>query len=571
MTVPPPSADPVFALSDAFVEDFARSSPIQASLAGVPGVFDGWDDFSPNGAAASQALFSEYQRKLAALPPATERWGKVARRVMADFLAERSAYHEHLDNLCDLNNIESTPQHLRVVFDVMDTSTREGWQAASTRLATIDRVLRSYRAALDDGARRGVVAAKRQVRAVMQQAKVHASDRSSFHTLLSTFEASPHADPTIAEELKRGIEHARTSFTAFGSFLEQYEGSATDRDAFGAERYARSAQRFLGMDIDPRETYAWGFREIASIEASMQALADRIEPGSSARQVIDRLRNSPDQLVVDPERFLHLMRERQERALSELTVSHFEVPAPIRRLDVKLAPTGSALGAYYIPPGDGFKRPGTVYYAPAEGQPFTLFSEITTAYHEGFPGHHLQCGLQVYLADRLSRLHRLLVVWSGYAEGWALYAEQLMDELGYLDRPEYVMGMYMAKLFRACRVVADIGMHLDYPIPLDQPLAVPFHPGAPWSYELCVELLNDRAFIPRDFAESEATRYLGWPGQAISYKVGERVILDLREEAKQSLGARFDLRSFHEAVLTSGSVGLDHLREIVRESLGYSA
>jgi uncharacterized protein (DUF885 family) len=188
-----------------------------------------------------------------------------------------------------------------------------------------------------------------------------------------------------------------------------------------------------------------------------------------------------------------------------------------------------------------------------------IWDEVTTAYHEGFPGHHLQCGLQVCLGDRLSRVHRLLYWLSGYGEGWALYAERLMRELGYLDRPEFVLGLLASNALRAVRVVIDIGSHLQLPIPGD----VPFHPGEAWDFDLAVEALERYAFLTNDVAVSEVTRYLGWPGQAISYKVGERVILGLRDEARAKEGESFDLKEFHERVLGSGPVGLDHLREIV--------
>jgi uncharacterized protein (DUF885 family) len=250
------------------------------------------------------------------------------------------------------------------------------------------------------------------------------------------------------------------------------------------------------------------------------------------------------------------------------------VPEPIRRIDVKLAPPGTALGAYYIPPSDGFTRPGTVYYVPGEDtSSYRLFEEITTAYHEGFPGHHLQCSLQVHFADRLTTLHRLLVCVSGYAEGWALYAEQLMHELGYLARPEDQLGMYLAKLFRACRVVIDIGLHLELAVPegLSAEVMAPARAGEVWTYDLAKRFLEHHAMTRPDFAASEITRYLGWPGQAISYKVGERILLDLREEARASLGDRFDLRAFHDAVLSTGSVGLALLQDVVREELGLRA
>ncbi|NUP11728.1 MAG: DUF885 domain-containing protein [Polyangiaceae bacterium] len=558
-----PTRDPVFSLSDDFVDAYSKLSPISASMAGVPGVFDGWDDYSPKGGEAAYDVFEGYRQKLEALPPAADAWGRLARRVLADFLAEKQAYYRHADNLCDINNIESPVQHLRVVFDVMDTSTKDGWKAAATRLRTIDEPIRSYLGALEEGAKRNIVAAKRQVSAVLAQAKNNASEATSYREVLVAYDAANVGDPNLRAELEKGVAHAAKACGTLALGLERYLERATPKDAFGAERYARASRRFNGMDIDPHETYAWGFREIESIESAMREIVARIAPGQSLAAAIQALQSAPDQVVESNDAFLGMMRDRQQRALTELHGTHFDVPEPIRRLDVRLAPAGGALGAYYIPPNEGFTRPGTVYYAPAPGHKFTLFSEITTAYHEGFPGHHLQCGLQVYLAERLSRLHRLFVVCSGYAEGWALYAEQLMEELGYFDKPEYVLGMHMAKLFRAIRVAVDIGMHLELPIPK----TFDFHPGEVWDFDKCVEILTTRGFIPTEFAKSEATRYLGWPGQAISYKVGERVILELRKEMQQKLGARFDLRAFHDTVLGSGSVGLEHLQEIVRETL----
>ncbi|MBL8743583.1 MAG: DUF885 domain-containing protein, partial [Myxococcales bacterium] len=387
--------DPVFDLSSSFVDDYSKVSPVSASMAGVPGVHDGWDDYSPAGGAKVLALVNTYAARLAALPPATDARGKLARRVMAEFLDEKVVYYRHDDNLVDLNNIESPFQHMRVVFDVMDKDTIEGWRAVAKRLETIDVALASYRAALEAGAAKGFTAAKRQVRAALAQAKNHASDKSSFRSIVAGFDAAAVGDASLAARLAAGVVHAQKTYAAFAPFLEEYLAKATDDDAFGRERYLRASKAFLGLDIDPLETYAWGFREIRAIEAAMAEVATRIMPGKTVAEVIAALQTSPEQLVDNTTAFIKLMQERQERALAELMGTHFDVPAPVRRIDIKLAPTGGALGAYYIPPNEDFTRPGTVFYAPAEGQKFTIFSEITTAYHEGFPGHHLQCGLQV--------------------------------------------------------------------------------------------------------------------------------------------------------------------------------
>jgi uncharacterized protein (DUF885 family) len=148
---------------------------------------------------------------------------------------------------------------------------------------------------------------------------------------------------------------------------------------------------------------------------------------------------------------------------------------------------------------------------------------------------------------------------SGTGEGWALYSERLMDELGYLDQPDYVFGYLASQMLRACRVVIDIGSHLELPIPSDQP----FHPGEDWTYETAVEMLEVYGTLDGPYAHAETKRYLGWPGQAITYKVGERVLLQVRDELRRRQGEGFDPRSFHGKVLEVGPVGLDVMRRFV--------
>ena len=155
-------------------------------------------------------------------------------------------------------------------------------------------------------------------------------------------------------------------------------------------------------------------------------------------------------------------------------------------------------GAYYVPPSEDFSRPGTVYYAPSSSKTYALFSEITTAYHEGFPGHHLQCGLQVYFRENLSRHHRLLVCCSGYAEGWALYAEQLVDEIGmYKDQPFWQVGYLQALNFRAVRLVVDTGLH-----------------AKKWTRQQAIDYMVANTGRAKGAVTSEIDRYCASPGQA---------------------------------------------------------
>jgi uncharacterized protein (DUF885 family) len=215
------------------------------------------------------------------------------------------------------------------------------------------------------------------------------------------------------------------------------------------------------------------------------------------------------------------------------------------------------LGAWYIGPSEDLKRPGSIWYAPGERESLPVWQEVSTGYHEGFPGHHLQMGTAVMEQENLSRFQRMVIWYSGSGEGWALYAERLMDELGFFEKPEYRLGLLASQLFRSIRVVVDIGCQLGKRIPDDAPI----HAGEVWDYGKAVDYLNVVGYQPRDQSESEVKRYLGWWGQAITYKVGERGILEIRDEVMARDGASFDRKVFHREALKAGAIRLDHLRE----------
>ena len=553
----------VFDLSSEFVDRMAALRPTVATYQGIPGHDAKWDDYSPAGGEAIKRFVQEYEKRLAALPKAEDRWADLAIRIMAEHLKLERQYFEDGDDVLDLNNIASTFQTIRQVFDIMDTSNAEGWTNLITRVETIGRPLAGYRQTLEKGLAQGRTVSIRQVKAVIEQGRVQAGPESFFRRLPANLEASGVKDAALASRLDAAIPVACAAFGAFADWLEStYLPKANPKDAVGRERYARQTRRFLGMTIDPEETYAWGWTQVRSIENAMRDVAAKIKPGASVPNVFELLKSDKARAARDIPDFVRIMTERQMRALAELDGKHFDIPDPVRRVEVKIAPRGGALGAYYIQPSEDFSRPGTVWYslAPDETHDLPLYDHISTAYHEGFPGHHLQCAIQVFLSDRLSRLHRLSVWYPGYGEGWALYTERLMDELGYFEKPEYVLGMLNAQLFRACRVVIDIGCHLELKVPAEE---TSFHPGETWNYDLGVEMMEKRAYQDPQYAASEVTRYLGWPGQAIAYKVGERVIMELRDELKKRKGTAFSLKDFHQRVLGSGPVGLELLRKLV--------
>lgn len=557
-----PTSLEVSALSDEIVETMASLQPVAATYKGVVGHDAQWDDWSPAGVAALTAALKGFKERVRALPPQENRWSRLAARVMEDYLDVELDALDQADPLNDLNSIASPLQLIRMVFDSMDTSSREAWENIAARLERIDDAAEGYIGKLESHRAHKKLAAARQVRACIEQSLAQAGETSFFRSLAGAMRDKGIDDGALFERVQRGGAKACAVFGSLAEYLEQiYLPEAPVLEGVGRDRYLRHARRFLGMELDADETYAWGWDEVRSIQAAMRRAADEILPGAPLAEVFRLLKTDPARCAETPEELVRLMTERQERALSELDGSHFDIPEKLRKLHVRVAPKGGPLGAYYVMPSEDFSRPGTIFYSLGDNGPFPLFDEISTAYHEGFPGHHLQLGLQVSLTDRLCRFHRVSDGYCGYAEGWALYAERLMHELGYFEKPDYVLGMLCAQMARACRVVIDIGAHLDLPIPNDSP----FHPGERWSFDLGVEMLRDVAQLAPDHAVSEMTRYLGWPGQAISYKVGERVILGLREEERARLGSAFNLKDFHAKVVGSGSVALQILREIIRE------
>lgn len=553
----------VFDLSDRLVGDLVALSPIEATHIGVGGFDHLWDDLSPEGIETRRAMLDRYRQAFENLPVGQDNWERLATRVGGEYLEEHLDAIVNEDHLCDLNTVASPLQNIRQVFDQMDSSTPTGWENVATRMETLHEVMGGYQRTLQAGRLKGLRAARRQVLAGIREAGINAGDGSFFASVPDRFRSWGGADSEALEKrIEAASRSARESFAKFGEFLElDYLPDAPVEDGVGIDRYLRHARKYLGMDIDPDEIYQWGWTEVAALLRRMVTVADQIDSSVSLAEVIRMLKTDPARCASSQVQFVELMKDRQEAALAELDGTHFDVPEAARRLDVKIAPPSGSLGAYYVQPSEDFSRPGTVWYSLGDQSSIALWDEVSTAYHEGFPGHHLQCAVQVSLADRLSRLHRLMIWHPGYGEGWALYAELLMKEFGYLEKPEYELGMLSAEMLRACRVVIDIGMHIGYPIPGN---AV-FRPGETWTFEAAVDMLTHLAFLDGAYAVSEVTRYLGWPGQAISYKVGQKVILDLRDEIRARAGESFDLREFHSRVLGSGPVGLAHLRELVME------
>jgi uncharacterized protein (DUF885 family) len=281
--------------------------------------------------------------------------------------------------------------------------------------------------------------------------------------------------------------------------------------------------------------------------------------GASVADAVAALDADPSRNIHDAEAFRDWMQELADRTINDLAGTHFDIADPIRTIECRIAPTHDG-AIYYTPPSEDWSRPGRMWWSVPEGtEKFSPWRETSTVFHEGVPGHHLQCAQAVYQQELLNRWQRTMCWVSGHGEGWALYAERLMDELGYLSDPADRLGFLDAQGLRATRVVVDIGMHLELEIPKDNPFG--FHPGERWTGELGLEFMRQHVRMDDAMIVAETNRYLGLPGQAPSYKVGERIWLQAREEERQRQGDAFDLKAFHREALDLGSLGLDPLRE----------
>lgn len=541
-------------LSDFYVETLAQLDPCAATAIGIRRYDEEITDWSPTGIEAR----AEHDRAtLMALDDLDV--GTDDERRAADFLRERLegsvALHDAGESYRMLNVLWSPMHRTRACFDLMPKESEDDWVTVATRMEQVPDALVSLRLALEESKRTGVMSARRQALACADQAEVwggHTDATPFFVDLIESAEVGDH----LGERLGRAAARATQAYAELAAYLaDDYAAAAPARDGVGADLYRLHAPRYLGDDLDPHETYSWGWDEVARLHEELISTADAVEPGASPAEARDVLETDPDRMVEGEDAFIAWVQNLMDEALDALDGAHFDIPPETRSVEAHLAAAGSAAAPYYSRPAEDFSRPGRVWYPYRGRTQLPVWQEVTTCYHEAVPGHHLQFALVVANLDRLTRYQRISGV-SGNAEGWALYAERLMGELGFLEDPGHRLGMLAAQALRAARVVIDIGLHLDLEIPAD----APFHAGERWTPDIARDVLAGWGMQRADFATSEVDRYLGLPGQAISYKVGERIWMELRAQDRRARGDDFSLKDFHTRALDVGCVGLAQLR-----------
>ena len=564
MSTPSSSAHPATPrrVADRYVDALCELDPLVATQLGTRPGDDRLPDLSPAGLAAEEALeretLAELDRVLAEDPsldddPVERRCARLLRERIGGELA----MHEAGEGFLALNNLFSPVHAIRQIFSLMPAASEDDWAVIARRMARVPEAYRGFRETLEEGCRRGLVVAPRQAETVVVQLDEWLAGPyfagfvgSGPEALLPELTAAARAADEAVAEIRDFLRDV---------YLPHTEGTP---DAVGRQRYALAVRRWTGSDLGAgqglEDAYAWGWSEHRRILAEQRVEAEKVLPGATPMEAMRWLGiNGPS--VEGVEAVRERLQSMMDDAIAALDGTHFDLAEPVRRVEAMIAPPGSAAAPYYTRPSQDFSRPGRTWLPTLGRTRFPLWDLVSIWYHEGVPGHHLQLAQWAYVSSELSTYQTSLGSVGANVEGWALYAERLMDELGYFPDPGERLGFLDAQQLRSVRVVIDIGMHLGLPVPDDAEGTLAEHRGEPWTPELARAFLGENSGADIAFLDSELVRYLGIPGQAISYKLGERAWLAGRAAAQENRGAGFDLKAWHMAALSQGSLGLDDL------------
>ena len=526
--------------------------PSYATYLGRPGGEGDMDDYSPDALKQDREDALSAKQKLENLTPVDD-VDEVTKDALLQSLNKEIRTYDSGLYFRNMNNIASPAQDIRSIFDISPTSTEQDWQNLASRMNKVGEALEGYIETLRVGIKNADAPARRQVEEVLGQVKQITQENGFFQEFAKNAKPESGDLPqSLKDQLAKAAEAATDSYARFGEFLaSELLPKASSKDAIGKERYALLSERFLGAVIDPDETYEWGKEELARIIKEQTEVANQIKPGATVEEAVEILDKDPSKKLHGTDELKAWMQKLSDQAIEKLSGTHFDIAEPLKDLECMIAPTKHG-GIYYTGPTDDFSRPGRMWWSVPEGvNEFNTWRETTTVYHEGVPGHHLQIGQSVYIKDTLNDWRRLASFTSGHGEGWALYAERLMDELGFLSDPADKLGMLDGQRMRAARVVLDIGVHTEKQN-LDG--------TGVWDFDFALNFMKKNVNMSPEFVRFEVTRYFGWPGQAPAYKVGQRIWEQIRDEYKARKGASFDIKQFHMTALNLGGLGLDTLR-----------
>ncbi len=436
---------------------------------------------------------------------------------------------------------------LASTFAVQPVATAEERADALARLGEVPAYLEREMENLRDGMSAGYLAAQSNVDAVLSQvdALLAAPPEDS-----PFFLPADHADdPAFSSDVRtRIVEEIRPAMARYRTFLaEGYRGRepvgvAANPD--GAACYRASVRFHTSLDLDPEAIHETGLREMDRIQAEMQEIARGSFATDDVKGLLQRLRTDPRYTFRSEDDVMAYARAAVDRAA--VAVHDWFGFVPDAQVIVKPFPAyqkASGGGFYSSGSADG-SRPGTYELGTYDPTSISKAGMEATAFHETYPGHHLQMSVALYGGDVHPVLRYVYV--AAMAEGWGLYSERLADEMGLYSSDVDRLGMLSNEALRAARLVVDPGMHV-----------------LGWSRERAIQYMLDHTAESRNSVEGEIDRYIAVPGQATAYMTGSLEIQRLRHDAEEALGDRFDIRGFHDTVLKDGAVTLPMLRDAV--------
>jgi uncharacterized protein (DUF885 family) len=553
------AVSPIFAFAERHVDEQAALDPFLATACGIAGHEDVLTDYSPDGYAQRADHTRRALTTLTTLPVTND-----DDRLAKDFITERFettlASHDAGEWRRELPSAFGPAAGLRVIFDMMPRDSDGAWSHIAARLHALPTALDRLRSTYEVGRAEGATAARRQALAAAEQCATWANTRW-FDSLAA--EAAERSDLStgLQASLVEGAAQSNAAYGSFANYLrDEYAPQADPADGCGAERYRLGVRAMLGADLNPQEMHDWAWDDFHRLRDEITATCQQIKPGAAFAEIIELLDTDPGRAAHGVDAYQSWLQDLTDEALARCK-DHFEIPDAIDRCEVLIAPEGSSAAAYYMDPSEDLSRPGRTFYPVSGRDMFPKWHTVTTCYHESVPGHHLQVATAFLNTTSLSRIQRNDYI-SGHSEGWALYAEQLADEFGWFDGPDYRLGYLAAQMLRTVRVIVDTGMHLSLRVPRGTTLndGSPFQVGRTWNADLAFEFALSETGSTETFIRSEIDRYLGSPAQAISYKIGQREWLAARDDARARDGASFNLKTWHTRALRLGPVGLSQLR-----------
>ncbi len=532
-----------------------KTDPLQATYLGDKRYNDRWPDMSLKALEQNNEQIKSYLKQLKAID-ASELEGEdvVSYQLFARQLAmqiEEFPYGWHFVPLNQRGGLQTENEQV----EQLPFKTVQDYENWLKRMESFDGYAQQVTALMQEGADRGIVHAKvvmKRLPAQIRRQIVEDPEQSLYWKAFQTFpseftqEQRNQLQSRARKAIQTVIVPAYREFEKF--FLDTYFPACFDEVGVkqipnGQDFYAYRARLYTTTDLTPQEIHDIGLSEVKRIREEMEVIIKEVEFEGSFAEFLEYLRTDPKFYYEDPDelfRAVEAVCKRIDPQLVKLFKTLPRMPYGVRPIPDSIAPDTTA--AYYMGPAEDGTRAGHYYFNLYKPDQRPIYTIEALSLHEAVPGHHLQIALAMELDDIPA--FRRLGGYTAFIEGWGLYSESLGSELGLYKDPYSRFGQLTYEMWRAIRLVVDTGMHsLD------------------WTRDDAIQLFINNTAKSRLDIENEVDRYISWPGQALAYKIGELKIQELRQRAEKELGDKFDIRDFHEAVLSHGAVTLDVLEE----------